>query len=238
MLNKKPEVTKHAFTKKSPNKSQTKSPSKFENWGIVERVELDLADLNPTQKKTSVQRSASDEKVKQRIEKKHLYKTYKTNAIIHEKSENSYESHDKEENNNGKYKSPSQKIMDEEMKDHFSSDQPQKLTSDNLRASHLGAKRNGLGSSLINFAMQDLTHTSKVKSEYNTGVASTGKMKIGGMFNKMNMGGLGGMMMPGNPMAGQINYNADEDNCSLISGNTFQGYGHFANPMSLSQKKH
>ena len=86
--------------------------------------------------------------------------------------------------------------------------------------------------------MQDLTHSSKVKSEYNAGVASAGKLKVGGMFNKMSMGtGLGGMFMMGNNPMGAQNYNADEDNCSLVSGNTFTPYAHLANPMSLTQKK-
>mmetsp|Transcript_20632 Transcript_20632/g.18277 ORF Transcript_20632/g.18277 Transcript_20632/m.18277 type:complete len:90 (+) Transcript_20632:456-725(+) len=87
--------------------------------------------------------------------------------------------------------------------------------------------------------MQDLTHASKVKSVYNSGAATASKMNVGMMFNKFNMGNtMSGMFMAtNNPGIGQMAYNADEDNCSLISGATFQPYNNFANPMSLSQHK-
>ena len=116
------------------------------------------------------------------------------------------------------------------------------MTSDALKSHNLGNKRTGLGSSLINFAMEDLTLSSKAKSVYNAATAKANNSsgsKIGGMFSNMNMGSsVSGMfMMNNNHMLGQMGYNANDDNCSLLSGATFQPMQNFANPMSLLHKK-
>jgi len=58
-------------------------------------------------------------------------------------------------------------------------------------------------------------------------------MSVGGMFNAMSISNtLSGMLMMNNglnpPMA---NLNVDDDNCSLISGNTLQTFQNMPNPM-------
>lgn len=61
--------------------------------------------------------------------------------------------------------------------------QPQKLTSDALRTTNLGTKRSGLGSSLINFAMEDVARVNKVKSVYNqNGKPAANAGNVGNMF--------------------------------------------------------
>jgi hypothetical protein len=130
-------------------------------------------------------------------------------------------------------------MQDETEDTPFGYNGKQKLTSDALRMSNLGSKRTGLGSSLINFAMQDLTHKNQVKSVYNQSMG--GGVKIGGMFNALSINNtLSGMMMMNNTNAmGQpFGMNIEDDNCSLISSNTYQTFQNNGNPMALNKHKH
>lgn len=229
--------TKHSF------KNNKHSPGRFDSCGIVEKVDLiDIGDIDIPRKveKKNDTRATSAEEVKKRIEKKHLYKPYKTNAIIHEGNEDSFDSPEKsEEDKKNGHLSPSQKLMQDEIEDApVGYNLNQKLTSDALRMNNLGTKRTGLGSSLINFAMQDLTHKNKVKSVYNQ--STGGAMKIGGLFNQLSINNtLAGMMMMNNNATGVQSFGMgmDEDNCSLISGNTFQTFQNFGNTTSSNKTK-
>lgn len=98
--------------------------SKYDSCGKVDK--LDVADLrNIKQKKNKeieLKKAASDEKVRKRIEKRHLNKPYKTEAIIDEKDEDSADTPGKE---GAYYTSPAQKTEDdEELNDYV----PQSLT--------------------------------------------------------------------------------------------------------------
>jgi hypothetical protein len=91
--------TKKNEVKKSPEKNtrhtfkkNTQLSGKFDSCGVVDRVDIvdigDIGDINiPDGDDDDEARAASAEKIKKRIEKKHLYKPYKMNAIIHERNE-------------------------------------------------------------------------------------------------------------------------------------------------------
>lgn len=129
---------------------------------------------------------------------------------------------------------PSKKIdLEDEVVEK--SAESQRLTSTALRMSNLGTKRSGLGSSLINFAMEDVARVNKVKSVYN----ERGKpsMNVGGIFKQLDLSNtLSGMLMMNNGLGGGQVYsnNHDEDNCSLLSGNTMQTFQHFPNPLMMA----
>lgn len=235
----------HSFKKKEDSVD-------FDTLGTVTQLTLeDIGEIHTPEKeevkpKIELKSNAPDDHVKRRIEKKHLHKPYKTAAIIPERDELSDDSPSKPEDAKAAHKlTPSQQIIKDETGEYpnnFSS--TQKLTSDMLRTSNLGAKRSGLGTSLINFAMEDLTHTNKVKSVYNQNATMT-PLKVGSMFKAMDVSNtLSGMLMMNNSGMGMadgqrnmgigaqvMNYNPDEDNCSLISGYTFQTFQNYANPM-------
>ena len=176
-----------------------------------------------------------DDKIKKRIEKKHLYKPYKTSATIHESEEIAYISPEIQISPNKKEKSARGiapvKQLNLNNDDYDDSKGSNKLTSDALRTSNLGNKRTGLGSSLINFAMEDVTRVNKVKSEYNSG--GKPNVNVGNMFKRFDMTNtLSGMLMVNNGLMGQpTTNNQDEDNCSLVSGATLKTLQHLPNPM-------
>lgn len=233
---KKKDKIKHEFTKSA-------HPKKADDLSATQKVESTskvAQDIKEETKQAPVKRSESDEKVRERIEKRHLHKRFHNNEIIHEREEDLLDTPDKDDSPEDSKTAGTHKNGHGDDAETPSDDYGAgSLTSDALRSNNLGAKRTGLGSSLINLAMQDLTHSSKVKSVYNSGAARANQTSVGGMFNKMGMGNtMSGMfMMNNNPMMSHLNYNANDDNCSLVSGNTFQTFQNFANPMSLSQKK-
>lgn len=125
-----------------------------------------------------------DDKMKKKIEKKHLYKPYKTSATIHESEEIAYKSPEVQVSPSKKERSAhgiapvKQLNLNDDYNDGVQG--KGKLTSEALRTNNLGSKRSGLGSSLINFAMEDVTRVNKVKSEYNAG--GKPNMNVGNMF--------------------------------------------------------
>jgi hypothetical protein len=223
--------------KKSPEKnakhSFNKVPvlDKYERFVSVAQVTLD--DIGDINEKREPKRSTSHEKIKAKIEKKHLHKPYKTSATIAEREELSTDSAEDNKFSSAQKLTPSQKIMEAERVNDFTPESAKKkLTADVLKSNNLGTKRTGLGSSLINFAMQDLTHTNRVKSVYNQNTG--GGIKIGGLMKSMDISNtLTGMLMMNNTnnLQPTVSYNLDEDNCSLISGNTFNTMQQFSKPM-------
>jgi len=122
--------------------------------GMIEHLE------SPEQALTSSDGTSSTEKINKRIEKKHLYKPYKTSAIIPE-TEEYLETPTKtmvaKIDLSDEKLTPSQQILKNEEEAYGNFNKTQKLTSDVLRTANLGSKRSGLGNSLINFAMQGMT---------------------------------------------------------------------------------
>lgn len=121
----------------------------------VHQVNLeDIGDINSPEKVgeiyVSPKLSESTEKINRRIEKRHLNKAYKTVATINEKEE-LWES-------TAKHivvdlSDPLNKTTNSDY-GTYSSGENKGLTADALRTTNLGSKRSGLGSSLINFAME------------------------------------------------------------------------------------
>lgn len=175
--------------KKSPEKNTRHSISKNpadKFVAPVAKVNLDdiadSASVNGDGK--DISDTQLDDKIKLRIEKKHLYKPYKTSATIHESEEIAYRSPEVQVSTNKKEKSAHgiAPVKQLNLNDDYNdgSHGKSKLTSDALRTNNLGTKRSGLGSSLINFAMEDVTRVNKVKSEYNAGGKPS--MNVGNMF--------------------------------------------------------
>lgn len=226
---------KRAMTgiKSSPEKASTKHKivkygKTGDQFALTEVVKVELNEIMPiesaVESKPSEQRSSSTERINKTIEKRHLHKAYKTAATIPEKKEE-YKTIDSDRSGelNG---SPSKVTPGENAYAEMGS--PLKLTAEALKTKQLGSKRMGLGSSLINFAMEDVTRVNKVKSVYNQNTKSINS--IGSMMNAMSITNtLSGMLMMNNGLnTSGMAPEANDDNCSIISGgtlNTFQVIG-------------
>jgi len=224
---------KHSFTKKLP-------ADKFEKLGTVVQVTLeDIGDVNDQD--NELKGSESEEMLNQKFENLDLKEPDKASAVIEEskeisKSPENIESHKEIPKN----LTPSQQLLKDEKSD-LVNELPMmpRLTSDLLRANNMGSRLSGLGSSLINFAMQDMPHTNQVKTVYNQN--TTGGLKIGGMMKSMDINDtLSGMLMMNNNnnnIGQSRDYNIEDDNCSLISGNTFQTMQNIGmNPMNFGRR--
>lgn len=209
---KKPErAVRHSITKtKTPVNPTPAVEVRLSDIGEVNKLDDDVKPFK---------RSESEEKIKERIEKKHLHKTYKTSAIIPEQDESPIRSPEvgvKDTLNQTQTLPAAQHSLKEEMDDKVGDlSGTQKLTASALNSRARGTKRMGLGSSLINFAMEDVSRTNQVKSVYNQN--TKGSMGIGGMFKSMDISNtLSGMLMMNNGMGNQgmnnNNMNMDEDN--------------------------
>ena len=215
-------TTKHKITKSG----KIPQPSVISHYHKVGLEEIGPIDP-PEQAEPSLEVSASTERINKIIEKRHLHKPYKTSATIPE-----HEEYQTPVKSPSKASSEDKSVLEKTATSPEIKPEAPKLTSDRLRTSQLGSKRIGLGSSLINFAMEDVTRVNQVKSVYNQ---NTNTSNIGSMMNAMNISNtLSGMLMMNNGLTGANQSqmpNINDDNCSLISGNTMQTFQNIANPL-------
>lgn len=218
--------TKHKITKMGRMPPTTSIPS-------THMVNLaDIGSINPPEVQTqpSPSKSKSTERINKMIEKRHLHKPYKTSATIQENDEFCYSTLSKKVNLGDSSQATSTVPTDNSYNDVHNN--TQKLTSEALKTNQMGTKRIGLGSSLINFAMQDVTRVNKVKSEYNQNINS-GVANVGSMMNAMSISNtLSGMLMMNNGLGSHVmGTQPDDDACSLMSGNTMQTFQNAPNPL-------
>jgi len=170
---------------------------------------------NPSKFKEALKKSKSENPAKEESKTKKLSKTTKFEKGDLQASTSKQDAKKKKE--------PSS--SSEERK----SPEPEQLTSESLRKDSLRRSRGGLGSSLVNFSLNEVARTHRVKSEFNT--RTSGRMSSGQMFSclnaKLKIGGLLNTNLLNNE-------DEDDDNKSLsnLSFNTGSLFSPFNNSVA------